>query len=176
MDDRKKIALVGKNKEIRVFVSRYLKDKYNYKILGMDDYLDQISRKLYYLSKDRNIKWEQRLRMYDAWQKIDPDIWVNHIIRRVRDSTMSIVVPDVRYLNEVKRLEDEGFLFIRILVPSTQVKYIKSLSMDTNPGAALYYEWFASDADTYVKAKYSIYIENRESGRRAIDRVMENLT
>lgn len=150
----------------------------------MDDELDKFLRRLHntkYKFRPR-VNYQTRLKYYDVWQKIDPDIWVRHVLYRVNEkrATRNAVIPDARYMNEIKALEDDGFIFIRVSVDekfySKKTTHIKTLNDTVNSGAVDYYEWFAPNTDHYIHAKYSLHMESYSGINKAIDAIISDLT
>jgi hypothetical protein len=170
-----RIAFIGRSQKANTLCARHLYWNYKFRFRGMDDELDSFLRHLYGWPSKRKkyLPWETRLKFYDAWQAIDPLIWAKRTIRRANDeqATYGIVIPDARYLAEIKYLEENGFIFIRVH-SLVKPKIIKS----TNKGAIAYYEWFARDADAYVHAKYSINHESIATTRKALDIIIKELT
>lgn len=182
--DRLKIAFVGKSKEANTYCARFLWKKYKFRFYGMDDELDKFLRRLHntkYKFRPK-INYQIRLRYYDVWHKLDPDIWIRHILYRINEprATRNAVIPDARYMNEIKALEDDGFIFIRVSVDekfySKKTTHIKTLNNTANSGAIDYYEWFAPNVDHYIKAKYSIHMESYAGINRALDKIISDLT
>jgi dephospho-CoA kinase len=50
-----------------------------------------------------------------AVRNIDPDAWVNLLIRDIRDVPNPVTIDDCRFKNEYWALKGEGFVFIRII-------------------------------------------------------------
>jgi len=182
--NRLKIAFVGKSKESNTYCARYLWKSYKFRFWGMDDELDKFLRRLHnskYTFRPK-MNYQHKLRYYDAWYKLDPDIWIRHILYRINEgrATRNAVVPDARYLNEIKALQEDGFVIIRVSVPdkfySKKSTSIKMLNDTVNPGAIDYYEWFSPHVNSIIKADYSIHIDSFASLRRSIDKIISDLT
>lgn len=175
MEKQLRIAFVGKNKDARMFCARYLKTNHGFDLVTLQDGAIAVIRRLYFGQRPHKLRWEEKLRIYDALYKVDPNIFIGYLESRLKKMTQDIAVPDARYVNELQRLKELGFIFIRVNTPPTKLHYIKSLSMDTNPGAMLYYEWFSPEADNYIKATYSIMHENREATKRILDEIVQKI-
>lgn len=184
MSGRLKVAFVGKSKEANTYCARYLWKKYKFRFWGMDDELDKFLRRLHnskYKFRPR-ISYQQKLRYYDVWYKLDPDIWIRHILYRINEprATRNAVVPDARYMNEIKALEADGFIIIRVTVSenwySKKTTHIKTLNDTANPGAIDYYEWFSPHVNTMIKAQYSIHLETKAGVNRILDTLFTDLT
>lgn len=182
--ERLKIAFVGKSKEANTYCARYLWKKYKFRFWGMDDELDKFLRRLHntkYKFRPK-VNYQVRLRYYDVWHKLDPDIWVRHVLYRINEprATRNAVVPDARYMNEIKALEADGFIIIRVTVAekfySKKTTHIKTLNDTVNPGAIDYYEWFSPNVNFHINAQYSIHMESYAGINRALDAIIKSLT
>lgn len=118
MDNKIKICLVGKMRSGKSSVVEYLVNEYfkNKKIEVVDfgDALKEITYILYPQSKkakDRN-----RLQLIGQHlRKIDEDIWVNVVARKIKKSTAEVIIcASCRQNNEYEYLKKEGFVFIKI--------------------------------------------------------------
>lgn len=186
-----KLAVVGKSKQANTWVARRLWETWRWKVIGLDDELDKFLRRI----KNRTrvpihhlpepVNWQIRQAIYDAIQKVDATFFVDRAIYLSTDPrrTMHVVIPDARYLEEVKALQAAGFIFVRVTMPKENYKSnsIKRLNYSTNSGAIDYYEWFAQDVDMYIKATYTIHLdlksaEGRAAGRSAVDLLRKKLT
>ncbi|MFE1089547.1 hypothetical protein ACFW5K_19875 [Streptomyces albidoflavus] len=50
-------------------------------------------------------------------RELDEDFWLDHVLRRIDGAfllNIPMVVSDVRYLNEVEKLSDRGFMLVRV--------------------------------------------------------------
>lgn len=160
-----RLAVIGKSKDANSRVARYFWRHHNFVNVGLDDEMDQFLRKILNpVSKAKpHLTWQEKQGFYDVWHEIKPEIWVNRAINLTNAKTRHVVVPDARYLNEVKALEAAGFVFVRVTVPrdfNYRNNFIKTINRWTGKDAITYYEWFKSDADNYVRAKYAIHFEN----------------
>lgn len=181
MGQQLKVAFVGKSKTLTTACARYFYKEYKWVILGLDDELDRFLRHMYSLHyQQRNeVLWEDRLRFYDAIYRIDPDIFAKRVVKLVSYKTRNVVVPDARYLNEIKILKEAGFIFVRVVAPKNfngRKPNINLLTKGTNAGALANYEWFASDANSYVDAKYTINATGKTAPKSALDALIINLT
>lgn len=182
--NRLKIAFVGKSKEANTFCARYLWKVHKFRFYGMDDELDKFLRRLHnskYKFRPK-INYQHKLRYYDVWYKLDPDIWIRHLLYRINEprATRNAVVPDARYMNEIKALEEDGFIIIRVSVAdkfySKKTTHIKTLNDTVNPGAIDYYEWFSPHVSNVIKARYSVHFENYAGLKRSLDAIISELT
>jgi hypothetical protein len=108
-------ARVGKDTSA-LYLSRHLKDV---KIVSFAQPLYEImtyAQKTcgFDLAKDRKfLQW-----IGTEWARsIDPDIWVKLLISKIKqlDNTSSIIVTDVRFVNEFEALKKEGFTMVRLI-------------------------------------------------------------
>lgn len=175
-----RLAIVGKSKQANTWVARYLYYKHKFVFLGLDDELDKFLRKITSSKRPHKpaFSWQRRQQFYDAWQVLEPQMFVKRAVDLANNKTRHIVIPDARYLDEVKVLEEAGFTFIRVTFPPGKYRSnsIKILDGKTNKGAIGYYEWFAADVNAYVKAKYAVHLENPDTARSTIDLIYKKLT
>lgn len=171
-----RIALVGKSKTGRSACATYLEKKHKFKRMGLEDGVREVVKKLYGIQAHKRIPWERRAKIYDALYKVDSDIWINYLARRLSTTTLNTVVDDVRYLNEVDVLKELGFTLVRITAPeNVRVTRIPTLT-HAAAGSVLAYEWFNKDFTAGIKAEYTIVNSNRLATYKSIDELVKNLT
>lgn len=170
-----RIVFVGKSKAGKTWAADYIRREYNFKKIAFNDGLLEILRKLYYYESHQRIKWETRLRYYDAFYKVDPNVWAGYLERRLRTTTRDVVVDDPRYLNEVAVLKGLGFVVIRLVAPearrSRRLKAFKSAA----DGLVAVHDLYNRDFDSTVGVDFSIYNDTKESTRLALDGIVERL-
>lgn len=169
-----RIAFVGKKAAGKTFAARYLTTKYKFKHLSLKDPLYDILKKLYYYGGWKRIPWEQEIKFYDALYKLDPNIWVGYLERRLRTTTMNVVVDDPRYINEVQALKELGFILIRIDAPENQRrKMIPAHLQNAAAGSVGLAEYFHKDISKAYQTDYSVLNTDRDSTRRALDIILQ---
>ena len=170
-----RIAFIGKNKSGRTWAADYLRVQHGFKKLSLGEGVTRILRILYYYETHKRIPWEQRLLVYDALYKIDPDVWIGYMERKLRTTVRDVVIDDPRYINELKVLKDLGFIVIRLTAPETRrsrfLKGIKSAS----PGALTMHEQFNRNFLEIAGVDYSIYNESKDGTRKALDEILLSL-
>lgn len=139
------IAFIGLNYQAQVSCTEYIRHKFNFKRIDMDDGIKYFLRQMYDLNGWKNIGIKQRREFYDAIYKVDPNIFISHIKSRVRKSERDIVVSDVRYLNELQALQEMDFKIVRVttpVLPKVGV-YVKNAAPGTTALSSLYDKSFA---------------------------------
>lgn len=170
-----KLAFVGKPNSGQTSAAVYLKKRYYFKRVMMMQGVTRLSKMLYGLRKYERLTWEKKRAIYDALYKVDPDIWINYTARRLETTTEPVVIDDAKFLNEVIKLKELGFIIIRI---NTSLKHrTKSigrfLGKDIIPGSVTMIEYFNKDATEILRVDYSIYHDgNLENLRRSIDELL----
>jgi hypothetical protein len=170
-----RIAFVGKNKSGRTWAADYLRSQHNFKKLSLNEGVDRMVRIFYYYGDHKRVPWERRLLMYDALYKVDPNIWIGYLERRLRTTTRDVIVDDPRYINEISALKDLGFTVIRLTAPETRRRrYLKGIK-NAEPGTLAVHELFNRNFLETAHIDYSIYNETKEGTRKALDDIIEQL-
>lgn len=171
-----RIALVGKKATDKTFVAFYLRTKYRFKQTKLMDGVDGIIKSMYGWEKYKRPVWEQRLAIYDALYKVDPEIHLKHLFNRLEKIHINhVVVEDVRYLNEVETLAKSDFIIIRVTMALvTKKKRIVGLK-NAASGTLILNEHFGTENTRPYKADYTITGTTREGVRKSVDQIIENL-
>ena len=107
-----KIAICGPICSGKTFLTNYLKKKYNLKRNFFGDKVKDVARELFNMEyKDRKLIQT----VADKMKEINQDVWVNYIIKQTIDKD-NIIIEDLRFLNEAKFLQDNGFIIIKLTV------------------------------------------------------------
>lgn len=109
-----KIALVGKAGSGKSTVSDYIKDKHDSKVIKFAEPMYQLAYEFFNMKgKDRAL-----LQAIGAkFREINPDVWLNYLLKRARESKGNLIVDDCRKTNEFMALRKEGFTLIGIKCP-----------------------------------------------------------
>ena len=111
-----KLAFAGNMRAGKDVSAEYLK-KY-IKDATLFSFAEPIYDILHMVQDNLGFKQEKNrifLQFLGDWaRKQQADIWVNKLIDKMKNATTSVFVTDDRYLNELKRLKEEGFIIIRI--------------------------------------------------------------
>jgi hypothetical protein len=171
---RLKICLIGRIRVGNRFAAFRLQRVHGFRRKKMMAGVDKFSRFFYKYGKyDRFISWEKKLEFYDALYKIDQNIHVDYLLRRVESGWEDVVVEDVRYLNEVQKLKDNGFTVIRI-TPSERTRP-KIVNFDNAlPGTVTVNEWFAADPNKFP-TDYSFIYDNKAEAAATVDNIVNRL-
>jgi hypothetical protein len=166
-----RIAFVGRHQSGKTYAAHYLYKHHNFKTVKLQDGTAKVIKWFYKYRPHERVSWERRLAFYDALYELDNDIHVDYLLRRLaQNSTRDVVVDDVRYINEVNKLKDAGFLIIRISMPVTTKIKLKGISTAA-PGSVKLNEYFNRTSDAYP-TDYSIINENREALYRLLDNIV----
>ena len=97
-----KIALIGKMGSGKTTLAKYIEERYGYSLLSFATPVKKYAKELF------NVHTKDRAFLQAFGQKmkeIDPDIWVNCIIRQI--ITDSVIIDDVRFPNEYAALKKD---------------------------------------------------------------------
>ncbi len=154
-----RLAFVGKPNSGQTSVAVYLKRKRKFKRIRMMQGVTRVCKTLYWYKKYERPSWEKKRAIYDALYKVDPEIWITYLSNRVARSTEPLVIDDAKFVNEVRKLKELGFIVIRV---NTSMKHrTKSvgrfLGKDIIPGSVAMTEYFSKDPTEILNVDYSIY-------------------
>lgn len=169
-----RIVLVGKTVKSISAANTYLTKNHRFKGWGLDDPLDEFIKKIYYFHNFAKIRWEQRLRFYDALYKVDPDIWVKYLSGRLAKSDSNIVVQNARYISEVKYLQNLGFTVVRIVTNNPRGNMGHTV-LDAAPGTVVLNEYFNSSTSGGYRVDYSVQGDTKNGIEMGLDSVVEKL-
>jgi hypothetical protein len=169
MEHGLRIAFVGKRQEPKTIAAHYLYKKLGFKRMLLEDGVIKLIRDMYTYKLHKRVPWEQKKAIYDALYKIDPNIHIDYLLRKLITTERDVIVPDARYLNEVKKLREVGFIIIRLNIPATGPIKIKASTAAA--GTVMLQEYFGK-IDAYP-VDYSILGENRFKIREMLDVIIE---
>lgn len=170
-----RIVFVGKSKSGKTWAADYLRSQHNFKKLAFADGLNDVLRKLYYYGTHQRIRWETRLRYYDALYKVDPNIWAGYMERRLRTTTRDVVIDDPRYLNEVAVLKPLGFTVIRLVAPESRRKRRLEAASWAADGLLAVHDLYNRDFNSTVGVDFSIFNVSKDDTRKTLDSIVERL-
>lgn len=166
-----RIAFVGKKATGKTYAAHYLYKQYGFKHLRMVDATHRILKWFYKYRPYQRIKWERQIEFYDALYKLDNDIHIDHILRRLETTTRDVVIDDPRYINEVRKLKEAGFIIIRLNMKESRRIRLAGVAKAA-PGTVKLNEYFSAGSDSYP-VDYSIINENKESLYLLLDNIVE---
>jgi len=168
-----KIAFVGRKLAGKSFCAIYLKKQHGFTRMRMDDGVAKAMRFFYLYRPHEKIRWQDRLKFYDAWYKVDPNVHIGYAKHRLSTVVNDVVIEDTRYLNELQELKKLGFTIVRIAAPETRTN-IKGTSTAA-PGTLVLQEYFNEDKTVGYSADYSIYNNTKAGTYRSLDALVDKL-
>jgi len=174
-----KIALSGKMFSGKSVIAEYLRSKYGFIEIAFADKLKDIAEDLFgsaASTKDRELLQVLGMKM----REIDSLVWVKYIVNLITQFAWegySVVVSDVRLLNEFDSLKEIGFTMVRCEVsPSVQMRRIR----EERPEMPLALRYHVSEVQLddiqYTNRKWDYSLMNDESVTqllRKVDWMME---
>ncbi len=140
----------------------------------MDAALKQFLRTSTAFKKMENVPFDKMLAYYDAIYGVDNEIFIKYV-RGVMDMSIAdTVIPNVRYLNEMKALQDMGFIICRVTHTARRVnieRYAKTAHEGSIPVALEYDKSFA----VRHNAEYSINWTSKGSVGTIIEPLLERI-
>lgn len=115
-----KIAICGKMCSGKSHVARYLVKKYNATVYSFASGVKKYAREIF------GMAYKNRTLIQDFAEKlkeIDEHVWIRYTMKQIkRESKSHIIIDDLRFPNELLRLQKEGFLVIRLEIDETLQK------------------------------------------------------
>ena len=108
-----KIGLIGKQGSGKTTIAENL-ETLGYTKLSLADPLRDIVYDLLGVSKG-HIEYRTVMQVVgtDCFRRLDPDVWIRHLLKRVYEQQLAdVVVDDVRFVNEAESLYEEGWQLI----------------------------------------------------------------
>ena len=169
-----RIVLIGGKASSRTYAAQILKRYFKFKHMRISQGVDKIIRTFYmYGTLKQKIRWEKRIHIYDALYKIDNDIHINYLVRLLDTTTRDVVIDDVRYINELLELQKHDFVIVRVEVPQKGYRHVGRTVLDAAGGTLAVSETFGRAGQLPYKADYSIYLENKETLQRDLQRILD---
>ncbi len=173
-----KIVLVGKPNSGQRETAVHLKRKHGFKRLKLMDGVIRLCRFLYNYKRYERTPWVKQRDIYDALYTIDPNIWTTYLFHRLSTTTSSVIVEDVKFINELEQLQKAGFITVR-LISSDEKKRADSIGryfgQKIIPGSVVMSEYFNRDISRGIKVDYNIHYTTRESLYRTLDDLIASL-
>jgi len=173
-----KIGISGKMFSGKDVIADYLCENHNFSKVLLAKELKRVAMSAFnctyeevYETKPNNVrKCLQELGR--AGRSYDENIWVNLALSEIESNKImypnkSSVVSDVRYINEVTKLKEEGFILIRVVRPNILRQKHGTLSNDDSE----------TELDNYDEFTYTIINDTtKEDLYKKIDNIMKELT
>ncbi len=110
----KRIAFVGRMRSGKDECANYLVDKYGYRQDALANPIKKIAYEQFGVTKEHP-KGRVVLQVLgtEVGRYIDENFWIDKLLKSIKDMSY-ITISDVRFINEGKRLEENGFTLCRI--------------------------------------------------------------
>lgn len=113
------VAFTGKFGSGKTTAANYLVEKHGFVKMSLADPMRQIVREIFGIESKSDPRYRRIMQKLgtDWFRSEDPDVWINYLLKRVRDEYRPIVVDDVRFLNEALALVRNGWKIIYLKCP-----------------------------------------------------------
>jgi adenylate kinase family enzyme len=114
-DEKLKIAICGRMASGKTTLANEIVKNYGEgEVLSLATEVKNVARRVFgMVEKDRPLLQQIGMKMRD----IEQDVWLNFLLRQADDSDAPIVVvDDVRFVNEVDKMRNDGFVTIKIVI------------------------------------------------------------
>lgn len=168
------IAFIGSNVTAQTACAEYLKRTYHFKRLNMEDMLNRFLKTQFGLRKSQKLSWFQKMEYYDALYRVNPEIFSKYTLLRMEESVADTVIWNVRYISEMKALQEADFIICRVTHNSRRTdigKYVKTAAEGSVSLALQYDKSFA----TRYNADYSVNWESKATTSTTIDPFLERI-
>lgn len=108
-DNRILLAITGEMGSGKTTLAKYFVDKHDFQLVRISGKIKEII-----LSLDIELGRKIQQDVGELFRKYDDDVWVKQAIKEVNNSNKSIIIDDIRRLNEYQNLKPLGFKFIRL--------------------------------------------------------------
>lgn len=170
------IAVIGKRAQDRIFVTKYLELKYNFKQIRISEGVYKLIRTVYALGYNKRAPWPLILRIYDDLYKVDPDMQVNYLLARAALTTKKhLICDDLRYGSELTKLKENGWKVIRITSTKGGTKVGARINKHSSAGTLVLSEFFEKSEANLILADYSVWREDGDKTRAILDEIMKSL-
>ncbi|MCW2279241.1 AAA family ATPase [Heliophilum fasciatum] len=173
-----KIALTGKMRAGKDTAADYLVNHFGFKRFALGDGIRDLCGQLFPGADAEGKPRTLYQNVGEAMRKIESDVWINHLLRRIDEETRhgdNIVVTDIRQWEEYFSMMDNGFIIGRINASEIQrIRRMKALGDQVNINRIRHKTEKVVD-----KLFVDFEIENEGSVRelyRQMDQVLINLT
>lgn len=148
--------------------------KLAFKRINMDDALTQFIRTSYGWGQRQKLKFNEKLRFYDALYAIDPDIFIKYTLTKLEYNDADIVIPDVRYINEMKALQEAGFIICRVTTGNKRNRF-DLYSKNANDGSIAVALQYDRDFAVANNANFSLVWSSRAQTKEIVDVFLERI-
>lgn len=166
-----RLAFVGRKSNEKRAAAHYLYKTLHFKRMQLDDGVTKFVRYMYTYKLHKRVKWEKRLEIYDLLYKLDPSIHIDYLLRKLMTTTTDVIVPDARYINEVEKLVEAGFIIIRVTSTDNVKMRIPGMK-SAAAGTVKLQEYFGQNFDAYP-VSYSIVADDRWKAREMLEHIIE---
>ena len=172
-----KVALIGKICSGKSYISSYLNEVHDFNVYSFGQPVKKFAKEIF------NLKTKDRAIIQDFAQKmkeLDSDVWIKYILNQMNtDKNENIVVDDVRFPNEYKALQNENFIFIRLLISSEFQKnrIISTYGKEQGNQHIMRINDISESYTDKLQAEYTINItkQNEKSIYKTIDALLKTI-
>lgn len=169
-----RVALIGVNQTAQTACTQYLTRSRDFKRMNMNDALKRFLKTSYWSKERAQVDWRKLLVFYDSVYKVENDIFIKYMRGRVESTGADIIIPDVRYLNEMEALIEMGFIICRVTTPVKQLqidKYVMGAEGGTVAVSMKYDKRFSTNHG----ANYSVHWTSKATTGALMDAFLERI-
>lgn len=152
-----RVVLIGRSNKAITPIARKLQRPHSFKYMAFMDGVRKIDDIIYGGKKYKRLNWEKKIRIYDELYKVDSNIWITYLKQKLDVTTRDVVIPDVRYLNELEQLRNMGFIVVRVTTDRISKEHLTHKVMNAAPGTIIVADWYDANFSDKVRADYSIH-------------------
>lgn len=121
-DEKTKIAICGGMRSGKDTYADLLVERFGFKKFRFGDGIREVGKVAFPEAFNGKQKPRELLQgIGQQLREIDPDIWVNKVLKDIESSqARNVVISDLRQPNEYKALREAGFYIVRIIAPLEQ--------------------------------------------------------
>jgi len=151
------VAFIGLDHAGKIACAEYMRRKLSFKRMELREGLVHFLRTSRGYHSHFKMGLDEIMRYYDAIYKLDNDLFLEHFKRRFNKVENDVVVSDIRYLNELRALQELGFIIVRVTVPhgSLVSRKVGNAATDTVILSILYDREFANNYNVDYNVEYT---------------------
>lgn len=113
------VGLIGKYGSGKTTAANFLVENHGFVKYSLADPVRQITQEIFGIESKADPRYRRIMQKVgtDWFRSEDPNVWINYLLKRVKDETRPIVVDDVRFPNEALALCQRGWKLIYLNCP-----------------------------------------------------------